>query len=290
MPTSSRNRRRSSISRSTSRAMWRSVSVSVDRVEPVARAARRERAELVDRACPPTQHRERLRPQPRAVAVAGTAARSCTPRSSRAGARSRSRGSGAGGSGRCPRSAPRRRARARSGCGSAPRPARRRCRRGRSSRCASGQLAPGRLDVDLVALGERRRSSGRSRPSCSPPRARARPRAIDSSGSGTTSSGSISSCAPRPVQCWHIPCGALNEKIRGSSSGIEVPHVRHANFSEKVSVSPSSPPARRRASRSPASPRRSRRRAPPRSRSSRRAACARRRASRAGRRRPRCRA
>ncbi len=69
------------------------------------------------------------------------------------------------------------------------------------------------------------------------------PCAIESSGSGTTSSGSISSCEPRPVQRWQAPCGALNEKIRGSSSGIEVPHFRQANFSEKVSVSPS-PPSR----------------------------------------------
>ncbi len=34
----------------------------------------------------------------------------------------------------------------------------------------------------------------------------------------------------------HAPCGELNEKIRGSSSGIEVPHVRQENFSEKTSV------------------------------------------------------
>jgi hypothetical protein len=34
------------------------------------------------------------------------------------------------------------------------------------------------------------------------------------------------------VQRSHAPCGELNEKIRGSSSGIDVPHFRHANFSE----------------------------------------------------------
>jgi hypothetical protein len=40
------------------------------------------------------------------------------------------------------------------------------------------------------------------------------------------------------VQRSHAPCGELNEKIRGSSSGIDVPHFRHANFSENVSTVP----------------------------------------------------
>ena len=40
------------------------------------------------------------------------------------------------------------------------------------------------------------------------------------------------------MQRSQAPCGALKEKIRGSSSGIEVPHFRQANFSENVSVSP----------------------------------------------------
>ena len=34
----------------------------------------------------------------------------------------------------------------------------------------------------------------------------------------------------------HAPCGELNEKIRGSSSGIDVPHFRQENFSEKTRV------------------------------------------------------
>ena len=51
------------------------------------------------------------------------------------------------------------------------------------------------------------------------------PSPIDSDGSGTTSSGSISICEPSPVQRGHAPCGELKEKIRGSSSGIDRPVV-----------------------------------------------------------------
>ena len=57
--------------------------------------------------------------------------------------------------------------------------------------------------------------------------------------SGTSRSGSTSSCAPRPVQRGHAPCGELKEKIRGSSSGSETPWSGQAKFSEKRSVSPS---------------------------------------------------
>ena len=54
----------------------------------------------------------------------------------------------------------------------------------------------------------------------------------DSDGSGTISSGSISICEPSPVQRGQAPCGELNENIRGSSSGIEVPQCRHMKRSE----------------------------------------------------------
>ena len=40
------------------------------------------------------------------------------------------------------------------------------------------------------------------------------------------------------MQRGQAPWGELNENIRGSSSGIEVPQFRHANCSEKVTVSP----------------------------------------------------
>ena len=51
-------------------------------------------------------------------------------------------------------------------------------------------------------------------------------------GSGTISSGSISICEPSPVQRGQAPWGELNENIRGSSSGIEVPQCRHMKRSE----------------------------------------------------------
>ena len=56
-------------------------------------------------------------------------------------------------------------------------------------------------------------------------------------GSGTTRSGSTSSCAPRPVQRGQAPCGELNEKTRGSSSASETPCSGHAKFSLKSIVS-----------------------------------------------------
>ena len=45
------------------------------------------------------------------------------------------------------------------------------------------------------------------------------------------------------MQRGHAPCGELNEKIRGSSSGIEMPQCRHANRSEYVWTT-GSPPSR----------------------------------------------
>ena len=64
------------------------------------------------------------------------------------------------------------------------------------------------------------------------------PSLSDRRGSGTISSGSISICEPSPVQRWQAPWGELNENIRGSSSGIEVPQWRHTKRSEKVCTSP----------------------------------------------------
>ena len=44
---------------------------------------------------------------------------------------------------------------------------------------------------------------------------------------------------PSPVQRGHAPCGELNEKIRGASSGSEMPSSGQANVSEYVWVAPS---------------------------------------------------
>ena len=64
--------------------------------------------------------------------------------------------------------------------------------------------------------------------------ARARPSPIESAGSGTTSSGSISIWEPSPVQRSQAPWGELKEKIRGSSSTREGPCSGQAKRSEKV--------------------------------------------------------
>ncbi len=47
-----------------------------------------------------------------------------------------------------------------------------------------------------------------------------------------TRSGSILRTVPRPVQAGHAPCGVLNEKSRGSTSGSEILSNGQANFSE----------------------------------------------------------
>src|ERR687885_771214 len=62
---------------------------------------------------------------------------------------------------------------------------------------------------------------------------------MESVGSGTSRSGSISCWAPSPVQRGQAPCGELKEKIRGSSSGSETPCSGHAKFSLKSNDSPS---------------------------------------------------
>ena len=49
--------------------------------------------------------------------------------------------------------------------------------------------------------------------------------------SGMTSSGSISSLVPSPVQAGQAPCGELNEKLRGSSSSTVKPSYGQLYFS-----------------------------------------------------------
>src|SRR5215204_2086508 len=62
---------------------------------------------------------------------------------------------------------------------------------------------------------------------------------MESSGSGTRRSGSISCWAPSPVQRGQAPCGELKLKIRGWSSGSPTPCSGQAKRSENVSSSPS---------------------------------------------------
>jgi hypothetical protein len=65
------------------------------------------------------------------------------------------------------------------------------------------------------------------------------PSSMVSASSGTTSSGSIAMREPRPLQSTHMPCGLLNEKPCGVSSGKEIPHSAHAIFSENTRSAPS---------------------------------------------------
>ena len=50
-------------------------------------------------------------------------------------------------------------------------------------------------------------------------------------GSGTTRSGSIAVRAPMPSHAGQAPCGPLNENIRGSMGGSEMPHSMQAKRS-----------------------------------------------------------
>ena len=99
--------------------------------------------------------------------------------------------------------------------------------------CSSVEIAPRPVEVDLVAVGDRLDHALVEARARRPTTARARPRRSRAHGSGTSRSGSISSCAPRPVQRGQAPCGALNEKMRGSSSGSETPCSGQAKFSLK---------------------------------------------------------
>ena len=239
MPTFSRKRSRSSISRRMSRAMWRSVSVSSHLVEPAQRRDDRQPHELVDPQ-PADEHRARLRPQPRALArrarphahvLLDLLARELRVRLAVAALEvgddpleARLVGALApvavavgdvdGLAVRAEQEAGR----------GAP----------RTSAC------PGRLEVRPVALGDRLHDLlVVARRAVRPRRERAlgdRQRRV-----GHDELGVDLALRPSPVQRSHAPCGELNEKIRGSSSGIDVPHFRHAKRSENCSISPGAP-------------------------------------------------
>ena len=112
-----------------------------------------------------------------------------------------------------------------------------------SSRSAAGQVAPGdrRCRSRSPRRPPRAAAGGRSTPPST--HGSSAPSEIDSVGSGTISSGSITRWKPSPWQRGQQPCGELKEKIRGSSSGIEVPQLRQANFSRSSSGACSPQPA-----------------------------------------------
>ena len=72
---------------------------------------------------------------------------------------------------------------------------------------------------------------------CPPDHGAIAPSATESSGSGTTSSGSTSYTMPRPSHSGHAPYGELNEKLRGASSSKLLPSDGRDSFSENVSTS-----------------------------------------------------
>ena len=75
------------------------------------------------------------------------------------------------------------------------------------------------------------------------PTGRWRPRSIESSGLGTTSSGSTSKRVPRPSQCSQAPYGELNEKLRGASSSKRRAALRAGEvLAERERLAPRRPP------------------------------------------------
>ena len=100
----------------------------------------------------------------------------------------------------------------------ARRRARRRCRRGTVPAAPRSGPPTASSSGDLVALGDRLdHRLVEARVADRPRHERA---FVDRERrSGTSRSGSISCCAPSPVQRGHAPCGELNEKMRGCSSG-----------------------------------------------------------------------
>ena len=105
----------------------------------------------------------------------------------------------------------------------------RRSRTGRRRARFFGQLLPRRVERRSRGPRPPPRAPGTSTRACRWPTARARPRAIDRSGSGTTSSASTSSRVPRPSHVGHAPYGELNEKFRGASSSNDSPQNVHAS-------------------------------------------------------------
>ena len=121
----------------------------------------------------------------------------------------------------------------RSGCGRRSCGARRRCPRAAARGRASGRSARA-TSVSIPFASATASSSRRWYIEAAFVHGSSAPSEIERVGSGTISSGSITRWKPSPWQRWQQPCGELKEKIRGSSSGIEVPQLRQANFSLKT--------------------------------------------------------
>jgi hypothetical protein len=102
-------------------------------------------------------------------------------------------------------------------------------------RTLTGIFPHGRLRSKPSALASPGRMTLRRYPSGSP-HGSTTPSRIEMLGSPSTSASLTERVVPSPLQVSHAPKGELNEKCRGSSSGIEMPQVGHPYRSENISV------------------------------------------------------
>ena len=106
-----------------------------------------------------------------------------------------------------------------------------RCRRGWPCAASSGSLPHGTSGLDAERLDRarelrRERDAARGAPTRAPP-----PRAACAARRRRTRSGSTTSRAPRPSHAGQAPCGPLNENMRGSIGGSEMPQSMQAKRS-----------------------------------------------------------
>ena len=125
-----------------------------------------------------------------------------------------------------------------------------------SSRCAAGRSCHG-VSMSIPFASATASSRRRWYIDAALVQGSSAPSEIDRVGSGTISSGSMTRWKPSPWQRWQHPCGELKEKIRGSSSGIDVPHSRACEALARTAYAcrlSTSPPVGERVLRSPTKP------------------------------------
>ena len=105
-----------------------------------------------------------------------------------------------------------------------------RCRRGCPFRCSSGSL-PHAMSGETPRASTARESSVARATLARLPHARTTPSRSVWRASPTQRSGSTTSRAPRPSHAGHAPWGPLNENIRGSIGGSEMPQSIQAKRS-----------------------------------------------------------
>src|SRR5215207_6247226 len=105
----------------------------------------------------------------------------------------------------------------------------------RQSRTDAGRSPHGVLRSNLNCLARVGSTTFRRYPDGSP-HGNTTPSRIEIRGSPSTSSSLTRRRVPSPPQVGQAPNGELNEKWRGSSSGIEIPQTGQPYFSENVST------------------------------------------------------